>query len=272
MRSPFARFAARAACSPVVPRKFVALAALAFATSTGCGEPASDPPSAAAGASEPVAPPAPVNPLGRERCRAPAGTSSSPRTVEASVALLNALPKPTTVACFVESLQRPLAVFVSNSQFSAQPALSNESPRVFIKIGELWLSVVVDGESSYLIEFGELTTESQPRSRKGELKLPLTAPIAPSAPFDRVRYGTGTVCGFCHGGERQEPDVAALGAFASEALRPRPETRVTLDALRRERALCSWQAEPHRCELLSAIFDGGLVTEVSFPESMATFF
>ena len=49
-----------------------------------------------------------VNPLGRARCRPPAGVSGYPKTTQAALDLLNALPKPTSVACFVESLDRPL--------------------------------------------------------------------------------------------------------------------------------------------------------------------
>ena len=100
--------------------------------------------------------------------------------------MLNALPKPTTAACFLESLARPLGAFATKSQVSAQPALSARSPRVFVKLGPLWVSVVIDGASSYLMEFGELVGGDPPQSVKGELLLPLTEAVAPSAPYDRV--------------------------------------------------------------------------------------
>lgn len=130
------------------------------------------------------------------------------------------------MACFVESLDRPLAVFATNSRFSAQPAFSDQSPRVFIKVAELWISIVIDGDGSYLVEFGELTADAEPRSLKGELQLPLEAPISPSAPFERVLYGSGTVCGLCHAHEQQAPKMTFTSAFTSLALRPRPETQV----------------------------------------------
>lgn len=243
---------------------------MSLLATAACGEAPGDEGRLAAGGGS--GSPAPVvSPLGRERCRAPAGSSGSPRTIAEAVALLNALPKPTSVACFVESLERPLSVFATNSQFSAQPAFSDESPRVFIQLGELWLSVVMDGDSSYLVELSELAADPQPRSLKGELLLPLEAPVAPSAPFERIRYGTGTICGLCHGQERPEPGISSM-AFSSLAFRPRPETRIPLERLAEHSRRCDWAAERHRCELLSSVFDGGDVTEVPFPDSMATFY
>jgi hypothetical protein len=272
----FAPSNARAARFGAWVRKYggvLALAVLPVAAGMGCSEaPTEAPVAGASGGGAGPGPSVPINPLGRARCSAPPDTTGSPRTIEAAVALLNALPKPTSVACFVESLDRPLAVFATNSRFSAQPAFSDQSPRLFIKLGELWISIVIDGESSYLVEFGELTADAEPRSLKGELQLPLEAPIAPSAPFERVLYGGGTVCGLCHAHEQQAPKTAFTSAFTSLALRPRPETRVALDGLRLADRSCDWRLEPHRCELLSSVFQGGVVTEVSFPDSMATLF
>lgn len=211
-----------------------------------------------------------VNPLAAARCRPPLGMSGSPRTIEEAIALLNALPKPTSVACFVESLDRPLTAYATSSALSAQPALSAKSPRVFIKIDRLWLSVVMDGESSYLIELSHLEPDDV-LSVKGEVQAPIEAELPASAPYDRVRYGTGTVCGLCHFDEQPALGVSFTQAFASTAFRPRPITRVGLDALLLERQRCDFNAEPHRCGLLSAVFDGGAVIEEAFPGSMPTF-
>jgi hypothetical protein len=212
------------------------------------------------------------NPLGRDRCKPPAGTTGFPQTIEQAVALLNALPKPTSVACFVESLDRPLTILSTNSVFSAQPALSTKSPRVFIKTGELWSSIVIAGDSSDLIEFGYLIPGTL-RSIKAELHLPLQAPVGPSAPYDRVMFGeTGTGCGFCHFGEQLEPVSGISNVFSSVAFKPRADTHVSLEGLRLEAQTCSWQAEPRRCEMLAAVFGGGAVVEGAFPSSMNTFF
>lgn len=212
------------------------------------------------------------NPPGRSRCTAPAGTSSSPQTIEEAVALLNALPKPTSVACFVESLARPLHIYASDSMFSAQPAFSTRSPRVFIKTGTLWSSIVMDGDASELIEFGHLIPGTM-RSIKGEVHLPLEAPLAPTTPYERVLFGdAGTACGLCHTNEEPMAIPGVGMAFASTAFKPRDDTHVRISNLRLEAATCNWQREPIRCELYSALFGGGDVVEELFPESMLTFF
>ena len=216
-----------------------------------------------------------LNPLGRARCHAPPGVSASPKNTEQAVLLLNALPKPTSSACFLESLDRPLAVYATSSTFSAQPAASSSSPRIFIQIGQLWVSAVMDGDSSYLLEFGTQVAENgsdPPRSIKGELLLPIDAPVAASAPYDRVRLGEGTVCGECHTSEQRDENITFAVAYSSGSFRPRADTQVSVATLRAQAQACSWQLEPHRCEMLSAIFDGGTVEETKFPDSMPTFF
>ncbi len=213
-----------------------------------------------------------VNPLGRARCHAPPGVSASPKSTDEAIQLLNALPKPTSVACFLESLDRPIIAYASSSVFSAQPALSVESPRLFLKLGRLWLSVVIDGESSYLMEFGERLSPESLHSIKGELQLPVDGPVAATDAYERVRYGKGTVCGLCHYDENAMTDSALGQAFSSIAFRPRAETRVSIDGLRSAASVCDWQKEPHRCEMLSALFDGGAVSEEAFPAAMPTFF
>jgi hypothetical protein len=214
------------------------------------------------------------NPLGRTRCHAPAGLGS-PQTIEAAVALLNALPKPTSVACFVESLDRPLTAFATSSPFSAQPALSAQSPRVFLKVGQLWLSVVVDGDSSRLIEFGYLIPDTL-RSIKAEIQMPLQDVIAPTVPYQRVLFDalgtTGTQCGLCHYDEQAEPSIGLPNVYSSIAFRPRSDGQVRLDTLRIHAQTCNWQAEANRCEMLDALFGAGPVQDGAFPSSMVTFF
>jgi hypothetical protein len=211
-----------------------------------------------------------LNPLGRPRCKPPEGMNGSPQSIDEAVALLNALPKPTSVACFIESLDRPLSVIATNSVFSAQPALSTRSPRIFIRSTQLLLSVVIDGESSRLIEFGHLF-DNDSRSIKGELELPIDAPVPPSSPYDRVALGNGSMCGLCHLDERPL-DLPHGRAFASAAFRPRAESVVPLTGLLNEVESCDVAAEPHRCEMLAAVFGGGIVQAAELPQSMATFF
>jgi hypothetical protein len=249
--------------------KWLALGVL-MAAAWGCSSPA-----------EPVAAEAAptgnngTTPLGRARCQAPAGTTGSPHTIEEAVQLMNALPKPTSVACFVESLDRPLTAFATKSIFSAQPAQSARSPRVFLQLSRLWISIVIDGQSSSLVEFGYLAAGERLQTIKAELELPLEAPVGPSAPYDRVLLpegGNGTICGLCHFGERKLEDITFANVYASEAFRPRADSYVSIESLQVESQLCDVRAQPQRCEMLAALFDGGLVTESPFPDAMETFF
>jgi len=212
-----------------------------------------------------------VNPLGRARCAPPPGMTGSPQTIQDTVALVNALPKPTSVACFVESLDRPLGAYATNSMFSLQPAVSQASPRVFLKVGRMWLSIVIDGDGKDLLEFGELLDDGR-RSLKAEMQFPTTDQVAPGVPFDRVLYGAGgTVCGVCHREEYLDHMEGTSQVFSSEAFRPEPATRVPLDFLRGQAQSCDWQAQPQRCDLLSAVFGGGDVVDAEFPKTMGTF-
>ena len=198
--------------------------------------------------------------------------SGTPHSIEEAVALLNALPKPTSVACFVESLDRPFVATATSSMFSAQPATSSDSPRVFLKIDRTWISVVLDGAATDLIEFGYLLDDGL-HSLKGELKLPATQALPLTTPFDRIRYDDGyTLCGACHRDETLERIEGDTSIYSSLAYRPRPETRVPIDFLRTAAQTCNWDQQPHRCEMLSALFDGGPVDEGEFPADMATFF
>lgn len=225
-----------------------------------------------AGAAQGGAGPLNPNPFGHVRCQAPPGMGS-PGTIEQAIALLNALPKPTSVACFVESLDRPLAINATSSFNSAQPALNRASPRVFIKVGQLWLSIVIAGDASKLLEFGYLLPDpTELRSIKGELHFPLPAAVAPGAPYEGVLYNGGSICRVCHFDERPETVPGLENVFSSAAFRPRPDSRVPLEQLRQEATTCDWQVERPRCEMLSAVFDGGPVLEATFPEEMLTFF
>jgi hypothetical protein len=212
-----------------------------------------------------------VDPLGRTRCHAPAGISGSPRSIEEAVALINGLPKPTSVACFVESLDRPLYAFATSSRVSAQPAFSAKSPRLFLRLGQLTLSVVVEGESSLLLEFGYLT-EGDARSVKGELEFPQPAQLSAAAPYERIARDGGTVCNVCHSSEQPTETVPFTQAYASLAFRPNPAYQVGLDQLKAEQLACDFAVEPSRCEMLAALFGGGQVLPAEFPQTMTIFF
>ncbi len=195
----------------------------------------------------------------RRRCKPPPGVSGSPTSIADAVALLDALPAPVTVACFVESLDRPLRIMATASPLSAQPAVDVTSPRILIRNGALTMAVVPAGMGKRLLEFGEDTGEG--RTIKGEVELPLEQTLTASAPHDQVlaMEGEGTSCGVCHDDEAPAPGLR-LGR-ASEILRPTPEFMVSIDDLRTATASCPSDDDDERCALLRALFDHGPVLE-----------
>jgi len=203
--------------------------------------------------------------------------SGSPRTIEEAVALLNALPKPTSVDCFLESLDRPLQATATSNFISAQPAFSPASPRIFLRLEQLVISVVPEGEGSKLIEFSYLL-DGDARSVKAELALPLTEPVSPSAPYDHALPTDpaglargGTVCGGCHYGEERFPDITFARAYSSVTFRPNPAYQVPIETLVQAQASCDAAAQPERCAMLTALFGHGAVTQTTFPNTMTLF-
>ena len=202
------------------------------------------------------------------RCIPPADVSASPRTIDEAVTLLNALPAPVDIACFLESLDRPLKIFATSSTFSAQPAFGAENPRVFLFGGDLVMSVVPAGEGVKLLEFGEFVDEFQ--TIKGEVELPLEGELAPSDPYSRVLFEAGTGCGLCH---RNEHEVGAIGGvtqYASLAYQPALHLALDEQDVRDAHEACV-DTDSERCEILSALFDHGPVLFTVFSEDLPTF-
>ncbi|MEM9692302.1 MAG: hypothetical protein AAGA56_07145, partial [Myxococcota bacterium] len=133
------------------------------------------------------------------RCATPVGMSGRPTTIAAAIELVNALPPPVDVACFLEALERPLPVQATSSAVSAQPARGPDSPRVFIITPPLIISVATEGVGASLVEFAEFT--SLTTSIKAEIALPFENELPLAAAFDHIRTERGTTCGGCHRGE-----------------------------------------------------------------------
>jgi hypothetical protein len=207
-------------------------------------------------------------PIDTRRCIAPPGLGA-PRTIDEAVALVNALPPPVTLPCYLESLDRPLALEASLSQFSAQPARGPGNPRMFLFSGALVSTIVPDGVGAALLEFGERIDDS--RSVKGEIEFPVALPLDPAAPFERVQTSErGSTCGLCHAGEVPVgPTVPPR--FVSRALRPLDEEIVDLDEVVDAFIACDPSMEPDRCEFLDALFLHGTIEHRSFPETVPTF-
>lgn len=203
-------------------------------------------------------------------CRQLPLSMRSPTDIEQTVALINALPKPVTIPCFISALPRPLSIHATYGQISAQPAMGRRSPRIFILRGDLILSIALEGDGSHLLEFGLL--DGRGDSFKGELEFPIEQDLMPSAPYLRVMYDDGmTVCAFCHSQEVPKHTVDGATVYRSVALRPVERERVFINDLSKEQAECNVQEEYLRCKILDALFDGEL-EEGYFPEDLATFY
>lgn len=215
----------------------------------------------------PATPPARAHSAG---CEAPAEVSNRPRTIEESVALANALPKPLTLPCYLEALARPLPLHATLSQFSAQPAGGARSPRIFVYFEPLIMTVVPVGIGQDLLEFGEQRAEF--RSLKGELRFPLESEVLPGEVYEHTLFSEDlTACAFCHADDELDASVPGGRAFVSQSLRPRDGQRVTLDSLRTELDACDAETEPARCAMLDALFGWGETVDWEFPTGMATF-
>lgn len=178
------------------------------------------------------------------------------RTVDETVARVKALPEP-SIACFIESLDRPLNVMAVASLFSAQPG-SSRSPRFFVFTEGLVLSVAADGDGANLLELGELR-EGGRRSVKAEIVYPLDGPVDP---YGHLAYGDGTLCGVCH---TIETATDTPLAFVSDVIVPTIGSRVRLSEVWRETQQCDDSTEPDRCAILRAVMGSNDVVETPFP-------
>ncbi len=192
-------------------------------------------------------------------CAALAGTPVG--TLAQAVARLHALPAP-TVACFVESLPRPLALVATRSVISAQPAAGPENPRLFLFSGQLVSSVVAAGAGAPLIEFGEWVTPT--RTLKGEVELPTDGGAATLDPFARLNRQPGqTTCAVCH--REETPSETVDGGYISVAFQLQPGSEVSLAAVRALHQACVDGGEvSERCALYRALFEHGEVKAGAF--------
>jgi hypothetical protein len=200
-------------------------------------------------------------PSAATRCKPANGVSGSPTTISEAIILINTLPRPTTLACFLEALDRPLTLYMTQSTSSLQPAVGGaRSPRTFVLRDNFEMSIVFEGLANNTLEFGFRPVE-QARSIKAEVAFPVTKDVSETSLFDRVQVTARTTkCGACHVGEAHEDFPGfPLGVFVSDAIGPLDYEEVTLPSMMTERASCDPVAEPYRCELLAALFDHGEV-------------
>ena len=203
-------------------------------------------------------------------CRPPPGISGRPTNLLEAMALMNSLnPKPTTLACFIEALDRPLTIYATENSGSLQPAAGPRSPRTFILYQNLEMSIVFEGAASFTLELGyrpQPQLQVPERSIKSEILFPMSRDIQPENFFDRIQRDFGgsrtTQCSDCHNGEEllDHPDFPN-GAFESDVLDPYSPLEVKLETLQAELATCDPTLEEHRCGLLNALFGHGEVLQ-----------
>jgi hypothetical protein len=193
-------------------------------------------------------------------CKTPKDVSGRPTTIGEAMILMNTLPRPTTLACFLQALERPLELYATSSGQSLQPSPGPRSPRTFIVNEPLVMSIVFEGKGAVALELGYRTSET--RSVKTEILFPLTRDVTYANLFDEVMQGdTQTRCSACHIGEVRTvtPTLPNMDVFESDIFLPYDRLAVDVDSLRAERASCDAAVEPERCALLSAVFDFGEV-------------
>ena len=200
-------------------------------------------------------------------CATPAITVVHPTTIDETTTLINQLPMPLTLECFLYYLPRPLSVHAVTSNFSAQPSDSSDNPRIFIvKSGtqSFLMSVVPTGTGKDLLEMSQY--QSTTTSVKAELLFPVTGTLAMSAPYDRIlSMGGGTSCKICHNNEAGASGTWGGSAFASEVLRPDPARRVGLSDMTKKTKNCDRGLDEYRCGILNSVFGYAPIREVQFP-------
>lgn len=158
----------------------------------------------------------------------------------------------------------------TTSRASAQPAASAKSPRIFLFLPKLIVSVVPEGDASPYAELGEWATTT--RTIKAEIAFPLPGgSLAKDEPFLRVEQATTktTTCGVCHRDEAAHESIAH--AYVSAAFRP-VAAPVTYAELEAEHQACAKASDvAARCALFHAIFDFGSTVEGAFAREVDTF-
>lgn len=175
----------------------------------------------------------------------------TPKTIDEVTDLINALPKPLSLPCFIESLSRPLKVSLTLSKLSAQPAVGNDTPRIFLFIDNLILSVAPDGKGKDLLELSQLYTDS--KSLKAELEFPILENISDTAGFDRIDIGGRSSCNGCHSAETIDTSITDANAYTSVAIKP--ETYMSLTDFQQENYKCELATSlDYRCQMIMSLF------------------
>lgn len=212
-------------------------------------------------------------------CREVGQTRGEPASIQATVDLINALPRPVSIPCVMAALPRPLHLVATTSVLSAQPALGHQSPRLFILMNGLSISIVPpppldwmssrEPHSHKVIEFGEWVDAEN--TVKGELAFPVEDNLGGDAPYEDLRFNDRrTVCSFCHANEGLHATTSTI-SYRSLALRPLPRTLLSLDDVLQQAESCDEDQEPERCHFFQALTEYGDILQGAFDESLPVF-
>lgn len=199
-------------------------------------------------------------------CDQVADSLRTPNSIADTINLINALPKPLSIDCFLKSLKKPLKVMAVNNGFSAQPAVGNQSPRIFIVNTKLALSVAPAGAGKFLLEMSE--PSSSTKSFKGELGFPINQTIDPLLVFSTTadpQSPGNSRCILCHRNEEKIRYGNVGFGFNSEIVRPNEYQRVFSLYLRNQAYMCNPATDKYRCDMLNAIFMAGEGQDADFP-------
>jgi hypothetical protein len=195
---------------------------------------------------------------------------ATPKTIVDVIDLINILPKPLNIPCFLKTLKRPLFINMTNSKLSAQPALSDSDPRVFIFSERLILSISTSGHASQLLELSQLMPGNNKVSIKGEFKFPILHQIDYDEPFRRIEQNSMTSCSACHVGE-QVYFHDKYKAYSSAAVKPITASLINISALQTEAYLCDLgKLQTDRCSIIYSLTNQGQLRFKSFPDDMPT--
>lgn len=225
-------------------------------------------------------------------CAAPLGLSIT--DIDSVTDWINAMPKPLSLACFLQSLPRPLYYNATKNVISAQPAIGQRSPRVFFLFDDLVLTVAtqepvtrllgsnervwdVDGER--LLEMSMRVPAPElcnPQSIKAELKFPVTETLPRNAPYAGVEsefFVGSSNCIACHSDEVVLDIIDGVNITRSEMLRGGRSNTVSLSYMLNQYATCDIdydENEWYRCGMLEAIFAHGQIIWQDFPLDIDT--
>ncbi len=184
----------------------------------------------------------------------------SPTTFEGVITLVNKLPKPLSVNCFLYNYDHPLDIFAVDNQLNAQPSGGPDNPRIFVIKDDFMISVVPLGEGKDNIEFSKIVSEG--KSVKGDLHFPIQESLGDDAIFSNIVNETndGTVCRLCHGQESQYLGLS----YSSNIIPPDENHRVTKQDLDEEIKNCRSETSS-RCAMINYIYSAGEVSDIPWP-------